>query len=417
MTGKVHIIGAGLAGLSAAVRLASAGVRVALYEATKVAGGRCRSFYDQTLQAIVDNGSHVVLGANPAVFEHLESIEVRDRLTSINPTGTIPFYDLQEDERWSLDPGQSQVPWWMLNSDKRPPKTHLWGYLRGLGLMFAGPDKTVSDIIPSDDETTRRFWEPFVVAVMNTNPEVASAALLGKALKRAMAANAGGFQAFVPTTNLADTFVTPAIDYLKARGAELHFEAPAKSVSAKEGATTIQLRSSAVDLEPQDAVILALPPWSPLLDPFRAEPSSPNFSPILNVHYKYQGAAAHPAMTGVVGGRAHWIFARGNIISVTVSAATALQDMIATDIADLLWAEVNAVLKIQHSGTPLHRVIVEKRATPLQDCSFANTRPSTRTPYPNVFLAGDWLNTGLPCTLESAIESGKMAADLALTRG
>lgn len=414
MTGSLHVIGAGLAGLSCAVTAAHAGHKVILYEAIKSAGGRCRSFYDSSIGCVLDNGSHAVLGANPAVFEYLDRLESRHELTNISPTGEIPFVDLEANLRWSFDPGKSRIPWWILSANRRPPGTTRSEFFAGLGLLFSGTEKTVSDFISPSSLGHRRFWEPFTTAVMNTNPGDASARLLGAAFRHALIAKTGGLQAYVPKTCLAATFVEPALRFLREHGAEIRFETPVQSIIGNGRATAIHQRSGEQAIEADNAIVLAVPAWSPLLKSFFPSEFPLLPSPIVNVHYKLEHAVSVPAMTGVVGGTAHWIFARDNIVSVTVSAARTLASLSQDQIAMTLWSDVQAALNLETGNQPSYRVIVERRATPLQNPAFANSRIGAKTHLNNVFLAGDWLDTGLPCTLESAVLSGKTAANLAL---
>lgn len=414
MNKAIHIIGGGLAGLSSAVTAAQAGRKVILYEATKTAGGRCRSFFDEALGVDVDNGSHAVLGANPAVFKYLDVLNTRDQLVSINPEGSIPFVDLKTDRRWSIDPGTSRVPWWLLDKRRRTPETSLRDYLQGLGLLVAGKNETVSNVISETNNASQEFWVPFCTAVMNTNMDEASAALLGRALREALFATGGGFQAYVPKTSLSNTFVQPALDYIRGRGADIRLDAAIKSTSGTTTLSSINLRSGPIAIDNSDSVIIAVPPWSPILKPFLNDTFRPEPSPIVNVHYRLAQARPLPPMTGIIGGAGHWVFARDGLVSVTVSAAGHLASLSQDEIARSLWPEVQQTLQLSETALPPCRVIVERRATPVQDCSFATSRPPAQTHFKNLFLAGDWLDTGLPCTLESAIKSGSHAARLAL---
>jgi len=115
-----------------------------------------------------------------------------------------------------------------------------------------------------------------------------------------------------------------------------------------------------------------------------------------------------------VGGEAQWIFLRDKIASVTVSAADALADEAADVIAVRLWAEVARALEQPKDPVPAFRIIKEKRATFSQTPAALSDRPPTSTHWPNVHLAGDWIDTGLPATIEGAIRSGHLAADAVL---
>ena len=117
-----HVVGAGLAGLAAAVSLAQAGTRVCLYEAAPRAGGRCRSYFEPQLDCTIDNGSHVILGANDATLAYVDAIGSRDALLEVAPA-TIPFLDLATGDAWALRPNAGPLPWWILR-DEPPRRGH-----------------------------------------------------------------------------------------------------------------------------------------------------------------------------------------------------------------------------------------------------------------------------------------------------
>ena len=132
----VHVIGAGMAGLSCAVELVKARQRVVLWEAAAQAGGRCRSFHDATLDRTIDNGNHLILGANPAVFAYLETIDARDGLVG-QERAAFPFVDLRTGERWTVRPNAGPVPWWIMAPGRRVPGSRARHYLAGLALARA----------------------------------------------------------------------------------------------------------------------------------------------------------------------------------------------------------------------------------------------------------------------------------------
>jgi hydroxysqualene dehydroxylase len=129
MSGTVHIVGAGLAGLSAAVRLAEAGQPVALYEAAKVAGGRCRTFADPRLGRDVDNGNHLLLSGNASARAYLRLIGAADAMRT--GEAAFPFMDLATGARWRIVLGDGRVPWWIADRRRRVPGTGLPDYLAG----------------------------------------------------------------------------------------------------------------------------------------------------------------------------------------------------------------------------------------------------------------------------------------------
>ncbi len=417
----LHIVGAGLAGLAAAVEAAQSGHRVVVYEASPQAGGRCRSFHDKTLDLMIDNGSHAVVGANKAVFAYLESMDASDRLVAANQSGDLPFYDAASGERWSIKPG-AYGPLWVFDAGRRPPQTTATDLMRGLKLFWAGGDETVADLLPAHDAAWARFWHPLCTAVMNTAPEAASARLFGRAIRKMAFSGQGGLKTYVPRVSLEDTFVAPALATLNTLGARVEFNTPVKQVSLQGDEVVLTFRDQEMKLCADDRVILCVPPWVSLTDsPARERQAQDATAAIVNGHFKAPSQTIDQkfdgGVIGIINGTAEWVFTRSDVISVTVSAANALAEQASESIARTLWSDTCQALDLGGLALPAHRIIVERRATPQQTPAFARHRPDALTESPNVFRAGDWIETGLPCTLEGAILSGQRAARLAMKRG
>ena len=145
---RVFVIGAGVAGLAAATRLAEEGVVVTLYEAAGQAGGRCRSYYDPALDQTIDNGNHLVLSGNKAVHHYLRRIGPNGRLAGPG-RAYFPFIDLKSGARWMLKLNRSPLPWWLASRGRRVPGTGLGDYLPYARLMFAGRKARIADVVPA----------------------------------------------------------------------------------------------------------------------------------------------------------------------------------------------------------------------------------------------------------------------------
>lgn len=405
---KVFVVGGGLAGLSAAVSLASQGAEVVVYEAAGQAGGRCRSYYDAAIDGVIDNGNHLVLSGNIAVAEYLKTIGAHDAL--IGPDqAEFHFSDLQSGARWLLRPNEGPFPWWIFSGSRRVPGTSPMDYVKLASLMTAGSSARVEDCISCSGPLWDRLMRPFLVAVMNTEPEKSSARLAGAVLKETLAKGGRAYRPRIAHPTLASAFIEPALQYLTARRGMVHLGQRLRRLAFEEGRViALEFPENKVAIAPEDRVILAVPAWVARdLVPGLSGPTE--FRSIVNAHFKVPAPAGAPLMQGLINSAAEWVFAFPDRISVTVSAAEAIVDRDREDLARLLWADVAKALDLPEE-LPVWQIVKEKRATfaatPEQDA----LRPDAKTAYSNLVLAGDWTQTGLPSTIEGALRSGHKAA-------
>ncbi len=419
-SGQIHIVGAGLAGLAAALALAAAGFgrRLSLHEASNHAGGRCRSFEDAALGCSIDNGNHLILGANPAVFAYLDGLGGRAALAT-PPETVFPFVDLASGEHWLLRPNRGRLPWWIAAPARRVPGSHAADYLRALGLLAAGPRDSVADRLDPSSVLYRRLWEPLTVAVLNASPEEASARLMGRVLREVFGGGAAGSRPYIAAAGLSTALVDPALAALARSGAEIRFGSRLRALErAGRSVTALDFSGDRIALAAGDQVILAVPPMvAAKLLPGLAVPVGSRA--ILNLHFRLdrplrRDPAAAAEIIGVVGATAQWLFLREALASVTVSAADALLDRPDDELIAAVWQEVAAALRLLGVATPATRpparIVKERRATFLQSAANLPLRPATTALGGNLLLAGDWTDTGLPATIEGAIRSGNAAA-------
>lgn len=407
----VHVVGAGLAGLSAAVALAGQGVRVVLSEAARQAGGRCRSYHDSQLDMTIDNGNHLVLSGNPAVGRFLEAIGAQDRLAGPS-TAAFPFFDVATGRSWMLRPNDGVIPWWILDPNRRVPGTGVGEYAAIAGLMRRHPGRRIDEVLRCQGALWERFLRPLFVSVLNTPPEEASADLAGAVMRETFAKGGRSIRPRVATPSLAAAFVDPALERLRRSGGDIRLGRRLAALKLQDGkVASMTFTDGEQDVGPLDRVILAVPPWTAQeLLPDLVVPDA--FCAIVNAHFKLALPRALPLIVGLVGGTAEWVFAFPDRLSVTVSAADRLLDIDSTTLAQQLWRDVAAVHGLPAVAPPC-RIVKEKRATfaatPAQDAR----RPPCSTRWSNLFLAGDWTDTGLPATIEGALRSGERAAALA----
>jgi hydroxysqualene dehydroxylase len=412
--GTVHIVGAGLAGLSTAVRLAEQGRAVALYEAARFAGGRCRTFRDPRLDRDVDNGNHLLLSGNASARAYLRLIGAADAMRE--GEAAFPFLDLGSGARWRVTLGGGRMPWWIADRRRRVPGTGLADYLAGWWLWLAGPCRTVAEAIRDRGPLWRRFWEPLTLAALNTTPERGAASLLRAVLAETFARGGRASRPMFAPQGLGRALVDPAVAWLGRRGTPVQHEHALKGIT-NEGERLVALHFAngrTVALGPADRAVLALPPtrlkavlpWIEVPDDDAA---------ILNAHFVVDDPALGraPPVTGLVNATTHWIFVRGDVVSLTVSAADrlGLMERAPDELTPTLWDETRRALNLARPYRAA-RINKERRATFDQSPFGISRRPDARTPLANLVLAGDATRTGLPATIEGAIRSGETAARL-----
>ncbi len=405
----VTVVGAGLAGLSAATALAAAGHAVQLFEATERPGGRCRSYPDPALDAVVDNGAHIVLSGNRHVLAYLDRLGARDRLLPM-AEGGFPFRDMATGDSWVLRPNRGRLGWWILDSGRRTPGTSAGDMLASAwALLRAAPEATVADALGRRPLLFERLWRPLTVAALNCAPEEASAHILRRVLWLSFRGNLDTCQPMLARRSLADTFVDPALAWLGARGVPVTTGARLRRLVVDSGRVTgLDFGDRTRPVE--GPVVLAVPSWA-AADLIPGLPQPDGHRAIVNAHFRPEQPPVLPggvAMLGLLGATAEWLFVRDGILTVTVSAADRLVEAPADAIADRLWAEAGPL--VGGGPRPRYRVIKEKRATFLASPANEGVRPGPRTGLANLVLAGDWTATGLPSCIEGAIQSGWAAA-------
>jgi hydroxysqualene dehydroxylase len=407
-----HIIGAGVAGLSAAVELARAQYRVIVYEQTGHAGGRCRSFHDPSLDAIIDNGNHLLLSGNKSALSYLETIGALDEL--IGPDkAEFPFVDVKSGEHWTIELNRGAMPWWILDKDRRVPGTKLSEYLTGLKLLSAG-DRTVKQLFAGQGALYERFWDPFTVGVMNTLPEEAAARLLTPVIRETLARGADYSRPMISRRGLSFTFVDPALRWLEQHGGDVRLNCRVSGIEDDgERITAIVTGDSRETVRPGDVVVSALPAWFAAM--VLGTVSAPDaFVPIANVHFRVDGGRT-PLMKhhvlGLLNSMSHWLFVRDDVASVTISAGDKAAAMNKDELLAIVWREIAPEIGQDPDQLPRRtRVLTERRATFKGTVEQLAKRPQVPTKWRNLVLAGDWVDNGLPSTIEGSIRSGQTAA-------
>ena len=414
MSGRVHVVGAGLAGLSAALALTAAGRAVTVWEAGPAAGGRCRSYLDRELGIRVDNGNHLLLSGNTDAMAFVDRIGARGSLGGPGKPA-FPFIDLRSGTRWTLRPDRGRIPTWIFRRSRRVPGTTAADYLKLAVLAWVADDRVVAGMLPPGPLYTRLI-EPLAIAALNTSPEQGLARLLGAVLRETMLRGGNACIPLFPRQGWSETLIDPALAWLELHGAEIRLGRRIAGLDIEaDTVTALRTPDGAVPIGPNDAIVLAVPPW--IATGLLAGLTTPDaFEAIVNVHYRTDAEGNEAALAatggagfiGLVGGIAQWVFVKPGHVSVTISAAGDLADQPSDELAASIWQDVRAALGLT-GPMPPWRVVREKRATFAATAAQERRRPPARIGLSNLVLAGDWTATGLPATIEGAIRSGQSA--------
>jgi squalene-associated FAD-dependent desaturase len=432
---NVLVLGGGLAGLSAAVRLAEGGRKVTVLEATKAPGGRARSFPDAATGRELDNGQHLVMGCYRETLAFLRTIDSTDGI-----------YFQKDLSVRMVKPGGQRLS---LDCPPLPAPLHLAvGLLkmRGLSLLDKAAAMRAGLVLrgevkrPDDNETCdswlRRlgqtptlrnaFWDPMIWGTLNDDPLVSSAAMFTAVLERAFLSTRDASRLGVPKVPLSRLYVDQSLAYLRARGCEVRLGEPVRALDVTGTQVSGVTLKSGETLR-ADAVVAAVPPHA-FLDLLTGTwPAHPVYqdiarlrtSPIVNLWFTTDRAPFDEPFIGLVGGPLHWMFNRSQIegsvggevlLNCTISGARACIDDPPEALQDLLRAELERYFPGRVPQIRQFRAIKEKRATISHAAGSYHWRPETLGPIRGLYLAGDWTRTGLPATIESAVQSGHDAA-------
>jgi len=426
---NVAVIGGGYAGMAAAVTLAECGVPVTVFEAARMLGGRARRVEHHDLA--LDNGLHILVGA------YGETLRLM-RLVGASPQEfflRLPF-TWRIHQRFTLRAAGLPAPLHLLAGliaasgaalAERLSAARFVLRMRRRGYILER-DTTVATLLDNQGQSgplTRLFWRPLCISALNTPPETASAQVFLNVLRDCLDGGRAASDLLLPRVDLTRLFPDPAADYVRARGG---------AVLTGHRVTGIDERESGFSVRCADRehvfshVVCALAPYhaeaflvgiSALAEAAEAV-SRLSYQPVYSVYLRYPEVIRLPApMLGFDSGLLQWAFDRGalagqhGVIGAVISAEGAHQDLPQEDLAELVHQELQQQLGLLPEPSWC-RVIAEKRAT--FACTPGLRRPELRTPLRNFFLAGDYVASDYPGTIESAVRSGISAARLLLDK-
>ncbi|MGK8209257.1 hydroxysqualene dehydroxylase HpnE [Burkholderia cenocepacia] len=417
MPRTVHVIGAGLAGLSAAVELQRRGRRIVLHDAHAQAGGRCRSWFDETLGATIDSGLHRIFAGQAATQRYLRAIGATDQLAGPS-LPEFPVVDVAAQQRWTLRFGAGHWPSWLFDAASRAPGTTPLDYLALAPLAFARTGRSLAQTMRCDGVLWDRWLRPYWLGLLNVEPRHATAELARAVLCGMFAAGGAGCRPLVARHGLGSAFVDPALRMLQHGGAQIRLRSrlDAFEFGAHGNAVdAIAIGAERIELAPGDAVVLAVPPE--VAQPLVPDLTAPDtFSAVVTAYFAVEPPAGSPLDTAVVNGVVDAVRSGDGQLAATIHDAARWLDMPHDTLARRIWEDVARVTGANPATLPAWQLAIEPRAGFAAVPSQEMKRPAVRTRWTNLVLAGDWIATGLPATIEGAIRSGQLAADALQTQ-
>jgi len=435
------IIGAGCAGFSAATALVERGARVLVLEARPGLGGRATAFTDPETGERVDNGQHILMGCYTDTLAFLDRIGASDRVTW--QTGLkVPMIDRAGHESMLSLPALPSplhflagvLAWDALRWSERLSVVKIGrsiGSSRPVGSGFSRtvPERhqTVREWLAANGQAPRLcelLWEPLALAALNQSIDQAEASNFIEILKRIFGPDPAAAALVLPSVPLDELYAEPSRQWLVERGSEVRVSAPAKVLINGNRVSGVRVRDEIIHAP----IVISTVPWHTFPSLFDTVPkplqqTAANAAglgslPIVTVNLWFDRAVMHEPLVGLPGRNFQWVFDRRALVGGALSHLSMISsgaETIVTRTNDELTAmalgEVRDAMPAARAATLRKSVAVREKRSTFSLAVDAPPRPTTRTAIDGFLLAGDWIDTGLPATIESAVVSGRWAAE------
>ncbi|HEX9250598.1 MAG TPA: hydroxysqualene dehydroxylase HpnE [Ignavibacteriaceae bacterium] len=421
------IIGGGLAGLSAAAILSSKKFNVTLIESSPKLGGKTYSFFDKESNSEIDNGQHIMMGCYKETLSFLKLIGAENNF-DYQKNLFLKFIDRNKNQ-YQLDASFSFYPFNLLfavvNYDVLNPIEKLSFILFVLRLPFLSKNNlkkmTVLEWLEKENQNPniiKSFWEILCVGALNTNLEKASAFVFYEVLIQIFFKGNFASTIILPKYGLSKSIIDQASLFIEKNNGKIILSETVKEVVVKNQ-KVVCLKSDLKTYDDFDYVISAVPLYSleRIIDKKSLDINVDlNYSTILNIHIWLKENKLKEKFYGLLDSPLHWIFVKETHINIVISDADYLIDKSKEDIFSFVVDELTIYTSIINDDILNYKIIKEKRATFVPTVETISKRPNSNTGINNLFLAGDWINTGLPSTIESAVKSGSIAAKIVLKK-
>jgi hydroxysqualene dehydroxylase len=440
----VVIVGAGFAGLSAAVRLAKRGAQVVVLEARSRLGGRATAFHDRETGELVDNGQHVLLGCYSHTLAFLADIGAAENVTVarelsvtmidregtrsrlVCPTLPSPFHLLAGVSEWDALSWTDRLSVLRLAGPLQRARRAL---KPGATRLAASPGETVAAWLERNGQTARireMLWEPLALAALNQPVDQAAAPPFVRVLAEMFGPDPKAAAIVLPAKPLHLMYAEPARTFIERAGGMVRTGAPATIAIGTGAKPSLVVEAGGERWTPR-AVVSAVP-WFALGGVFAGDTSSlrdvlaraesMSSSPIVTVNLWFDRVVMDEPFVGLPGRAMQWVFDKRQVfggtashLSLVSSGASPLVGQINDELIGAARQELSEAMPAVRAATLVRATVIREPRATFSLAPGQPRRPDVTTSVPGLFLAGDWIETGLPATIESAVRAGHRAAD------
>lgn len=422
---KCIVIGGGIAGLTAAAYLVKEGIQITVLESSPKLGGRAYSFIDQKTNRQIDNGQHILMGCYTDTIKFLNLVGAQGNF----------IYQKRLEVNF-LKPGNKIVclksfpvfyPLNLLIALLNFNVLSIKEKISSLGFMMKLPftshqkliDKNVKEWLEENKQSENlisSLWEMIAVGALNTNIEKASAMMFREILMKIFFSGNFSSTIILPKEDLSKSYVNNAKNFIEKNGGEIRLSSTVDEI-VFDGDKVKRIKINGEAFNDFDFIISAVPFNSILKfipEGFFEKNISFDYSSILNIHIWLKKNPLEGTFYGLINSPIHWIFNKQDHLNLVISDADYLMNKSAEELSEMCKTELIKYLEIDASEIQYYKILKEKRATFIPSNNIIYSRPKSKTKIKNLFLAGDWTDTGYPSTIESATKSGRIASELVI---
>ena len=421
---KCLIIGGGLAGLSAAVFLAGKGIKVELLEASPKLGGRAYSLKDKNTSDIIDNGQHILMGCYKDTLEFIKIIDAEDNFIFQRQ---LKVNFLKEDFKlFRLKSKNVIYPFNLISAllnYKAISLTERFNLLRFFAKLYFYSNEFLNKLTvyqwllleKQSENVIRSFWEILAVGALNTNIKKASAKIFSDILKKMFFRGSKASTIILPRFGLTESFCINSKKYIEEKEGIISLLEQVNEFVISEK-KIISIKTNKREITDFDYVVSAVPHFIlkniPGADQMNLNDLDFQYSTIISIHIWLKGNDLEDDFYGLISSKIHWVFNHKSHLTLVISDANELTELSKGELFEIAALQLYNYLKIAKDNITSYKIIKEKRATFIPSLNISDKRPRSETGIENFFVAGDWVNTGLPSTIESAVRSGKLVSEL-----